>query len=169
MSEEIEKTSGKSFQFFQIRSNMVPKYIPIDTSTLIDQFISKDKNNYFGNINACKKDLWKRIMNTSDPVFEQKHYIFDHRILTDGFAVSIQLINVDTIEKSQQKKNNMKKARNTTKELYADLSNNEIEVLKQKYEKKKRYEKIQNLLNRNLESDKKRDALNNYLGRNIRN
>ena len=27
-----------------------------------------------------------------------------------------------------------------TKELYADLSNNEIEVLKQKYEKKKRYE-----------------------------
>ena len=169
MSAEIEKTGGKSFQFFQIRSNMVPKYIPIDTSTLIDQFISKDKNNYFGNINACKKDLWKRIMNTSDPVFEQKHYIFDHRILTDGFAVSIQLINVDTIEKSQQRKNNTKKARNTTKELYADLSNNEIEVLKQKYEKKKRYEKIQNLLNRNLESDKKRDALNNYLGRNIRN
>ena len=158
MCIEIEKTGGKSFQFFTIRSNMVPKYIPIDTATLIDLFVPKDKNKYFGNIDACKKDLWKRIMNTSDSVFEQKHYVFDHRILTDGFAVSIQLINICAIEKSQQKKGNMKNARNATRELYAELSDNEIEVLKQKSEKKKRDEKIQNRLNRKLESDKKRDA-----------
>ena len=43
MCLEIEKIGTKSFQFFPLRTNLIPKYIPIDTVTLINLFIKKPK------------------------------------------------------------------------------------------------------------------------------
>ena len=43
MCIELEKINSRSFQFFPIRSNIAPKYIPIDTATLIDLFM-ENKN-----------------------------------------------------------------------------------------------------------------------------
>jgi len=126
----LEKNETKSFQFFPIRSDIVPKYIPIDTASLIDLFVKENKNKYLADIEYYKNMLWSTLLNTSDPIFKQKNYTFDHRISTDGFAISIQLINNACLEKEQAKKNNMKIARQTAMILYKDLSQDEIEKIK---------------------------------------
>ena len=43
MCLEIEKHGTKSFQFFPLRTNIVPKFIPIDTTTLVDLFVKGNK------------------------------------------------------------------------------------------------------------------------------
>jgi hypothetical protein len=157
MCIELEKIGGKSFQFFPIRSNIIPKYIPIDTATLIDLFISKDKSTYFNNVDLYKDQLWSSLLNISDPVFKQKHYTFDYRILTDGFAVSIQLINKNMEDEERKKKNNMKIARRKSKILYAELSQDEIEKIKNQKEKEKKEEKMVEKLKKKREIDKKKE------------
>jgi hypothetical protein len=76
MCIEIEKIGGKSFQFFPIRSNIVPKYIPIDTTTLIDLFMSENKNEYYNDVDRYKNILWDKLLKTSDPVAPLKPGIF---------------------------------------------------------------------------------------------
>ena len=46
MCEQIEKLETKSFQFFPVRTDIIPKYIPIDTASLVDLCIDKHKNKY---------------------------------------------------------------------------------------------------------------------------
>lgn len=43
MCIEIEKLGTKSFQFFPLRTNIIPKYMPIDTTTLIYLLVNKPK------------------------------------------------------------------------------------------------------------------------------
>ena len=45
MCLEIEKLGTKSFQFFPLRTNVVPKFIPIDTNTLIYLYLTSSLNN----------------------------------------------------------------------------------------------------------------------------
>ena len=45
MCLEIEKLETKSFQFFPLRTDITQKYCPIDTKSLIELFIKKDKKN----------------------------------------------------------------------------------------------------------------------------
>jgi len=55
---ELEKINISALlQFFPIRSNIAPKYIPIDINTLIDLFIAENKNKYFENIDGNKNQL----------------------------------------------------------------------------------------------------------------
>lgn len=62
--------------------------------------------------------------------------------MTDGFAVSIQLLKNDMIEKQQQKKDNLKKARQVARELYDDLNDDEIYELKEQKKKEALEKKI---------------------------
>jgi len=153
----LEKNESKSFQFFPIRSNIVLKYIPIDTASLIDIFIKDNKNEYFKDIDGCKDQLWSEFFNTSDPIFKQKNYQFDHRILTDGFAISIQLINNNNLEKEKGKKDNMKRARQEAKKLYKDLDQDEIEKIKNQKKINEKNHKMLNKLALKNERDKKRE------------
>ena len=43
MCLQIEKFETKSFQFFPLRNDVIPKYIPIDTTTLIKLFVYKNQ------------------------------------------------------------------------------------------------------------------------------
>jgi hypothetical protein len=157
MCIELEKINSKSFQFFPIRSNIAPKYIPIDTATLIDLFIAENKNKYFGDIDGYKNELWNTILDTNNSIFKQKNYSFDYRIVTDGFAISLQLIENSMIELEKIKKDNKKKAKLYAENLYKTLSQKKIEKIKANNEVKKKQLKIADQLARKKERDLKKE------------
>lgn len=122
LNSELEKNEKKQFQFCPLRTNIFPKYCPIDTKSLIEILIDTDKNKYLKNINELKESIWDTYFNLNNKIFKQNKYTFDYRILTDGYTVSIQFINNKYIEKEKQKKENMKLARSNLKE------NNNVET-----------------------------------------
>jgi len=161
MCIEIEKKGGKSFQFFPMRSEAVPKYIPIDTGALIDLFIEKDKNEFNNNISKYKDPLWDNFFQTCNPIFNQKQYTFDHRILTDGFTVSIQMINRDMIDDVQQEKDNRKIARQNAKKENKNLTQKEIDKRRKQKAQDKKDKLMKIKLEEKMEKDRKKLEYNN--------
>lgn len=162
MCLQIEELGTKSFQFFPLRNNLIPKYIPIDTKTIIELLVDdtsllelnvNDKNVLLNDIFTYKHQIWNLFFKLNNPIFKQNHYTFDYRISTDCFGVSIQLIHNNHIEKSNQQKLNMKNKRNEMKNNCKDMSQEEREEykLKVKNYKKLEQEKIK------LENKQKRD------------
>lgn len=158
MCLEIEKEGTKAFQFFPLRTDIIMKYCPIDTKSLIELFVEKDKNNYLTDIEHTKHDLWDKYFKLDKKVFKQKDYIFDHRISTDCFSVSIQLIHKDYVVKEQEKKTNMKNKKKEMKEKCKDMDDDEKKKFKDELQRKKKTEqekiKLENKKKRNLEKDK---------------
>ena len=138
MCLELKQLEVKSFQFFPLRTDIIPKYIPIDTATLVDLMIDKDKNKYFKNIENEKNNIWSMYFKLDLQIFKQKHYQFDYRISTDCFGVSIQLIHNDSVQLSKDKKANMKAKRNSSKELCKDMTQEDKEKYKAEIIKKKK-------------------------------
>lgn len=139
MCLELEKNEVKSFQFFPLRTQIIPKYIPIDTSSLIKMFI-KNQKEYESNIEKYKNEIWTKIFHLDNSIFKQKNYTFDYRISTDCFSASIQLLKKCYVEKEQIKKNNMKKKRSEIKEHCKDMT----EEQQQKYRKELNQKKKDN-------------------------
>jgi hypothetical protein len=156
MCLELEKNEAKSFQFFPLRTQIYPKYIPIDTKSLIELFVKGNKKEYLDNIEQHKKELWKSLFNLDNPIFKQKDYVFDYRISTDCFSVSIQLLKKCYVEQSQLKKENMKKAKNEIKEKCKDMTQEKKEKYKKQLEKEKkaREEKMKLLIKEKKDKEK---------------
>ena len=156
MCLELEKLENKSFQFFPLRTDIIPKYIPIDTATLIDLF---EKNNpkYLKDIENNKVELWSKYFNLDNPVFKQSKYSFDFRITTDCKAVSIQLIHSSFIQKEKEKKLNMKKKRLESKLECKDMSQEEKEQFKndKNIKKKEKTDEYKLQIKKNKEEFKK--------------
>jgi hypothetical protein len=124
MNIELEKFNGKMFQFFPLQTNLVHKHIQIDTTTLIDLFVKKNKKPYIANVGLYKEFLWNEIFNIKQSIKEQtkgsteeptkkpmkrntqipikrltqhlsNDYIFDHTIITDGYTVSLRFVQKD--------------------------------------------------------------------------
>jgi hypothetical protein len=140
MCLEIEKIGTASYQFFPLRTNIMPKYIPIDTKSLIEIYIRENKNELLSDIEKYKSELWNKFFNLNDDIFYQSNYTFDYKIYTDCFSVSIQMICKDNIEESKKKKDNMKAKRKENKENTKDMTPEEKEDYKNKQndEKKKK-------------------------------
>ena len=158
MCIEIEKIGTKSFQFFPLRNNIVLKYVPIDSKSLIELFIEEDKNTYLTDIENKKQELWSKYFNLNNPVFKQKEYSFDYRISTDCFSVSIQLIHNDFIQKEKDKKQNMKTKKNEMKELTKYMNQEQKEKYKEDLIKKKKDEQVKLKLEKKLLKDKEKEA-----------
>ena len=143
MNIKLEKIEKKMFQFFPLRTEIKPHYIPIDTKSLIELFV-KNKNNYLTDISNKKVNIWSTYFNMNHKVFKKSKYTFDYRILTDGYAVSIQFINNNKLAQENQKKINMKNAKMKMYLLYKNLSQEDKEKLKQKLkdDKKKKDSKF---------------------------
>lgn len=92
MCLKLEKSDTKLFQFFPLRNDIVPKYISVDTKTIIELFVDKDKNAYLKDIKRTQKDLWDKYFNLDNKISKIKNHTFDYRILTDCYGVSIQFI-----------------------------------------------------------------------------
>ena len=135
MCLELEKIERKSFQFFPIQTNTVPKHIQVDTKALVELFIdtkkhqeslniwikdnvNKPKNKTKANLYTCldvnKEFIWDTFFDVKQKL---KNYAFDYTIITDGYTVSIRFINNNYIEFENNKKNKMKIARQELKGL----------------------------------------------------
>ncbi len=127
---ELEKIDGKMFQFMPLRTDIIPKFIPIDTKTLIEIFVDKNKNNYLKDIENTKYELWNKYFNIN---VRLNNYVFNYTIITDCYSASIRYIHKKNIEEENNKKYKMKLARNE----YKGLNKEEKEKLKNK--KKEEY------------------------------
>ena len=50
MNIELEKIEGKMYQFFPIQSSIIPNHIQIDTKSVIELLVEKEKKQYLDNI-----------------------------------------------------------------------------------------------------------------------
>ena len=143
MCLEIEKIGTASYQFFPLRTDIIPKYIPIDTKSLIEIFIRENKNELLNNIEDNKFSIWNTFFNLNDSIFEQSNDTFDYKIYTDCYSVSIQMLYKDKVQDEKNKKNNVKNKRNENRINTKNMTYEEKEVykIKQKEEKKKSEEK----------------------------
>lgn len=122
---KIAEEQGQSLRkVFPIRTDIIPKYVRIDTTTLVHLCINKENRDYFGtkdellhggNLVREKDNIWAMFFRTELRCFnyprkekkpydvpgmphqslrEQK-YQFDHQIETDGEAVTILLVRKD--------------------------------------------------------------------------
>ena len=142
MNIELEKIDGTMYQFMPLRSDLIVKHIPLDTKSLIEIFVEKDKNKYLCDIENTKDELWKKYFNIN---ISLKNYVFDYTIITDCYSASLRFIHKDRLYEENDKKEKMRNA----KEEYKDLSKQEIEILK----KNKKEEQKQ--LNKNKPKVKK--------------
>ena len=125
MSIEIEKKDQKIFSCFPLRKNIIPKYIKLDTTTIIHLLFPNGINRAFylnkGNTKLLEDDIWDMIFNTKKKVFRDKHYKFNHQITTDGIACSLLFIRNDLYDHLKVVKiHSMKKPYNYKPEKYVD-------------------------------------------------
>lgn len=45
MNIELEKIEGKMYQFMPLQTDIIPKFIPLDTKSLIEIFVEKINRN----------------------------------------------------------------------------------------------------------------------------
>lgn len=112
MCLELEKLEKKSFQFFPLQTNAIPRHIQIDTKALIELFVKEGKAELVKSIEANKEVLWDKIFSIK-PIM--KYYSFDHTIITDGYSVSLRFIHNDSIDEQKQKKKRMKEGKEAVK------------------------------------------------------
>ena len=136
MNIELEKIEGKMFQFMPLRTDIIPKFIPIDTKSLIEIFVEKNKKKYLDDIENTKEELWKKYFNID---ISLKNYVFDYTIITDCYSASLRFINKDKLHEEQDKKEKMRHAR----QLYKGKTKEEKEALKKK--KKEEQKKLNKL------------------------
>ena len=132
MCLELEDMETKLFQFFPLRTDIIPKFIPIDTKSIIELLIETKKNEHLANIEEHKDSIWDIYFNTNNKIFKQKNYEFDYRIMTDGLSVSLQMINKKYVGQNNQKKANMKNKRKANKEVMKDMTEEEKVTFKEK-------------------------------------
>jgi len=146
MSLYLENAGKKTFQFFPLRTQIIPKYININTNALVDIMVKKNKNNLFNNIHNEQQNIWNKYFNLND--VKLKDHTFDFQIKTDGFAISALFIsNEECI-----KKNKKKECFRTGREKTAEMKNEKSEEIVQEYiknkkellEKKKNENKLKN-------------------------
>ena len=158
MCEQIEKLETKSFQFFPLRTEITQKFCPIDTKILVDLFLRKDKQKYYDDIEKYKEPVWNMIFDIKKDIFKQSNYIFDYKIYTDGYSVSIQMLLNDKIDSEKQKKQNIKNKRNKNKELTKEMTEEEKKAFKVNCEEENKKQEQAYKLKLKEQKDKKKEA-----------
>jgi hypothetical protein len=161
MCLELEKIERKSFQFFPIQTNAIPRHIQIDTKALVELYIDTEKHQHLLDIwikdtpeepkNKIKKNLYNCLEDNKEFIWDTffdikqklKNYIFDYTIITDGYSVSLRFLHDDFIEGEKIKKIKMKEAKALLKGLSKEEKNKikeEKKILKKEESKQKRLE-----------------------------
>lgn len=104
INKELEKLNTKLYQVLPLRKSIIPHYVPIDTKSLIELLIDKDKNEYLRNITKYQDKIWKMFFKMNSNIFKMKNYTFNHYITTDCYSVSIHFINNKYVEDEKKKK-----------------------------------------------------------------
>ena len=104
MIRAMEAKDVSIMNLFPLRTSMIPKYIKIDTTTLVHLLIDPQKHGYTkshciskGNLVRLQDQIWSFFFKTQKRCFynKQQKYRFNYMIETDGVGCSIQLIHQD--------------------------------------------------------------------------
>uniref|UniRef100_A0A6C0H297 Uncharacterized protein n=1 Tax=viral metagenome TaxID=1070528 RepID=A0A6C0H297_9ZZZZ len=127
MCLELERLETKSFQFFPIQTNAVPRHIQVDTKAMVELFLDTKRdeklmkickfpekdgkimksvsNNLMYCLEENKEFIWDYLWDVKQT---RKNYQFDYTIITDGYATSLRFLHKDCVEEEQQKKDKKK-------------------------------------------------------------
>jgi len=100
---QYNKQSIKLPQPLSLRSTLIPRYITLDTTCLIDLFCEDNKRYYFNNVKDNEYLIWHKFFNIDNKVFKRNGYKFNGIIQTDGVGVSISFKHISVINKKHIK------------------------------------------------------------------
>ena len=94
MMEELKKGQESPNNVFPLRSSNIPKYMTLDTLTLIRFFFtSKDNQQHaIDNLVKLKQRLWNLFFKLNKRVYRKKNYNFTGMIKTDGDGASLYFL-----------------------------------------------------------------------------
>ena len=169
MCLELEKIERKSFQFFPIQTNAIPRHIQVDTKALVELFVDTEKHKKLLDIcitktteiksgknkgnskNKTKADLYNCLEKNKEFIWDtffnitqtRNNYVFDYTIITDGYSASLRFLHKEFIEEQQEKKDKKKAGKKAlhglTKEQ-KDKLKEEKKLLQKEQAKQKRLE-----------------------------
>jgi hypothetical protein len=143
MCTELERLGFKMFQFCPFRTNIVPKFVPIDTSALIDLYAlpTDNKTEMMGNVMETKEIIWPRFLKLDHPILKQSNYIFDYRITTDCLSISLQMMYTDSVAEANAQKRFSLERRAQINLLCSTLTPDEAEAFRDRLKEEKKAEK----------------------------
>ena len=113
----LETNKAKMFQWFPLRTSIIPGYIHLDTTAIKEIF---GASHYKGKVEEYRDKLWDEYFKIRK--FERANYTFDYRISTDGVAVSVQLLNHEQVQPQREKKSKMVAGRAKTREMTKNMT-----------------------------------------------
>ena len=104
MMKQVEKEEQTISNVFPMRSEIIPKHIRLDTTTLVHLLMTKKqgiKSEYLtkGNLKRNENKIWDFFFRTERKMFHKKYYEFHHMIETDGISCTLLLLRKDLIGK----------------------------------------------------------------------
>ena len=120
MMKQVENDDESVNNVFPLRSEITPKYIRLDTTTLVNLLLRKEHGTkgFFKTKGELKKNedkIWKFFFRTERKMFHKSGFSFHHMVSTDGIGLSILFLRDDLVGKKLPM---MKKG--ISKELYID-------------------------------------------------
>jgi hypothetical protein len=120
MMKQVENDGESVNNVFPLRSEIAPKYIRLDTTTLVNLLLRKEHGTkgFFKTKGELKKNedkIWKFFFRTERKMFHKTGFSFHHMVSTDGIGLSILFLRYDLVGKKLPM---MKKG--ISKELYID-------------------------------------------------
>jgi hypothetical protein len=102
MMKHIETTDQSIYNIFPLRTDIIPKHIKIDTTTLVHLLLRKEhgtKHEYLtkGNLKRNEDLIWQFFFRTERQCFRKTGYSFHHMILTDGLSCCLLFLREDMI------------------------------------------------------------------------
>ena len=119
MMKEVEKDGLTINNVFPLRSEIIPKHIRLDTTTLVHLLMTKKQGNksdylFNGNLKKSEDKIWEFFFRTERQCFNKPQYKFHHMIETDGISCSILFLRNDLVGKR------IPNSKNTSSEQYID-------------------------------------------------
>ena len=124
MMKQIEKEEQTIYNVFPMRSEVIPKHIRLDTTTLVHLLMTKKQGNKSdfltkGNLKRKEDKIWEFFFRTERKFFKKKYYEFHHMIETDGVSCSLLLLRKDLVGKKLP----MMSKKSLSTETYIDEQN----------------------------------------------
>ena len=91
-------------------------------------------------------------------IFKQSNYIFDYKIYTDGYSVSIQMLLNDKVNSEKQRKQNRNNKKRENKEKTKDMTKEQKAEFKKKLDEEKKKQEQEFKLKLKQKRDKEKEA-----------
>jgi len=134
MTLKLEEKEKKLFQFCPLRKSLIPKYMNIDTKTLVTMLVDTKKikisqTELVKKINDNKDVVWNSLFNMEkiNKLMNADKYIFNHMFSTDGIGCSLVFLRSDLKDKNIPQSKN---AGNNDYDYITELEDEELNHLK---------------------------------------